>query len=63
MSKDERFNLRLTTEERQTLHEVAEDLGLSGNASGAVRFMLREKHRQLFGDQKPEPIRAKPKQK
>lgn len=56
MSKDGRFYLRLTNEERHMLDEVAEWLGLEGNASGAVRFMLREKHRQLAAEQpKPRP--------
>jgi hypothetical protein len=48
MVKDLRFYLRLTEEERKQLFAVAEALGLEGNASAAVRFMLREKYRQLF---------------
>lgn len=47
MAKDGRFYLRLTDEERAMLDDVAEALGLEGNASAAVRFMLREKHREL----------------
>lgn len=60
MSKDGRFYLRLTTEERRLLDEVAEWLGLEGNASAAVRFMLREKHRQLAAEQPPKrPSRSR----
>ena len=56
MAKDGRFYLRLTTDERAMLDDVAEALGLEGNASAAVRFMLREKHRELFATQ-PKPKR------
>ena len=62
MSKDGRFYLRLTEEERRMLDDVAEWLGLEGNASGAVRFMLREKHRQLAAehpDKKPPAKRSR----
>jgi hypothetical protein len=48
VAKDGRFYLRLTDEERAMLDVVAEALGLEGNASAAVRYMLREKHRELF---------------
>lgn len=48
MVKDLRFYLRLNQEERDQLEKVAEALGLEGNGSAAVRFMLREKYRQLF---------------
>ena len=59
MSKDGRFYLRLTTEERRMLDQVAEAMGLSGNASAAVRFMLRERHRQLFSEQPSKPAKRK----
>lgn len=47
MSKDGRFYLRLTTEERRMLDALASAIGLGGNASGAVRFLIHEKHREL----------------
>lgn len=60
MSKDGRFYLRLTDEERQMLDVVAQALGLEGNASAAVRFMLREKHRELFPEGEPKkPAKAR----
>ena len=61
MSKDGRFYLRLTPEERRMLDEVAEWLGLEGNASAAVRFLLRERHRQLADEQPQRPSRSRKK--
>lgn len=48
MAKDGRFYLRLTTEERHMYDELAEALGAE-SASHAVRFVMREKYRELFG--------------
>jgi hypothetical protein len=56
MAKDGRFYLRLTDEERRMLDAVAVELGLEGNASAAVRFMLREKFREMVPE-KPKPKR------
>ena len=62
VAKDGRFYLRLTLEEREMLDEVATALGLGGNASAAVRFMIRVKHREHFG-MRPIRPRVKPKAK
>jgi hypothetical protein len=56
MAKDGRFYLRLTQEERRMYDEVAEALGAE-SASHAVRFVMREKYRELFGAQ-PKPARS-----
>jgi hypothetical protein len=53
MTKDQRFYLRLGEDERRQLDRVAEALGLEGNGSAAVRFLLREKYRELFPDDEP----------
>lgn len=47
MSKDGRFYLRLTAKERRMLDNLAAAIGLGGNASAAVRFLIHEKHREL----------------
>ncbi len=57
MSKDGRFYLRLSSEERVMFDEVAERLGLA-DTSSAIRFLMREKHRELFGD-KPDAKRKR----
>ena len=45
-AKDGRFYLRLSDDERRMFDEVAEALGF-GNTSDALRFIVREKHREL----------------
>jgi hypothetical protein len=47
MVKDLRFYLRLDDKDRRLLNEVAE--ALSVQPSQAVRVLVREKHRELFG--------------
>ena len=47
-SKDGRFYLRLSDEDRQLFDEVAEALG-SETTSHAIRFIMRQKHRELYG--------------
>lgn len=46
--KDGRFYLRLSDDERATFEEVARSLGLK-STSDAIRFVMAEKHRELFG--------------
>jgi len=63
MAKDGRFYMRLTEEERVMLDAIADELGLSGNASAAIRQVMRQKHRELFpeGAQAKRPAKAKKK--
>lgn len=56
VAKDGRFYLRLTTEERAMYDEIAEALGAE-SASHAVRFVMREKYRELFGQPEERPSR------
>ena len=51
-AKDGRFYLRLNDEDRRMFDDVAEALGF-GDTSSALRFLVREKHRELFGVQPP----------
>ena len=60
VAKDGRFYLRLTLDEREMLDELATAFGLSGNASAAVRFMIRQHHREHFG-MRPIKPKAKPR--
>ena len=59
MAKDGRFYLRLSDDERRMFDEVAEEMGFE-SASSAVRFIMRAKHRELFGD-KPRSKKKKRK--
>ncbi|HEY3236477.1 MAG TPA: hypothetical protein VGJ84_17290 [Polyangiaceae bacterium] len=63
-SKDGRFYLRLTHDERAMFDKVAEAIGAE-TASHAVRFVMRQKYRDLFGElPKGKPLpkpRRKPK--
>lgn len=52
VAKNERLNLRLTKEDKESFEEVTQGLGLS-NVSEAIRFVMLEKHRSLFGAQLP----------
>ena len=51
-AKDGRFYLRLDDEDRRMFDDVAEALGFS-DTSSALRFLVREKHRELFGVKAP----------
>ena len=56
MQKDQRFYLRVDEEDRRMLDAVAEAMGVQ--PSQAVRVLVREKHRAIFGAQptgKPKP--------
>lgn len=48
MTKDSRFYLRLADDERARFDDVAGALGLK-STSDAIRFVMAEKHRELFG--------------
>jgi hypothetical protein len=61
VAKDGRFYLRLTDEDRELFDEVSRGLG-SSNVSEAVRFVMREKHRELYGVQ-PLPKRPPPRKR
>jgi len=52
VAKNERLAMRLTEEDREVFEQVTEALGMS-NMSEALRFVMREKHRALFGVQLP----------
>jgi hypothetical protein len=58
VSKDGRFYLRLSSEERVLFDEVSERLGFA-DTSSAIRFLMREKHRELFGTDKPDAKRKR----
>jgi hypothetical protein len=61
-SKDGRFYLRLTHDERAMFDKVAEAIGAE-SASHAVRFVMRERYRELFGElPKAKPL-SKPRRK
>lgn len=48
MPKQSRIFIRVGSDDRRLFREVAEALGLD-TVSDAVRFVMREKYRELFG--------------
>jgi len=58
VAKDGRFYLRLTPQERVMFDAIAAELGFA-DTSSALRYLMREKHRELFGGEKSEPKRKR----
>jgi hypothetical protein len=59
LARDEKFQLRLTGDERRMLEAIAEYQGLS--ASDKIRQLIREAFVETFGEASPK--RPRPKRK
>lgn len=60
LAKDARFYLRLSQGERRIFSDVGEALGCE-SLSQAVRFVMRQRYRELFGTDEPSRARQRGK--